>query len=352
MRSVNKEIKNAVVIDLFCGIGGMTHGFVKEGFNVIAGIDNDKSCKYGYEYNNPAKFIHKKIEDVDASRIEELYGDTKNRKILIGCAPCQKFSTLNLGSINEEAFIPLRKFSELIQKVKPEIVSMENVRRLVKQPIFKEFLINLEKCNYWVWYDIIDASCYGVPQKRKRLVLLASRLGPISLCKETHKNRKRTVGSVIKKFSVIGDGEVDPKDRYHRTRKLNALNKKRMKATTMNGGGIKDWDDELKLDCHKKETGRTYKSTVYGRMKWDEPAPTMTTQCIGFGNGRFGHPEQHRAISLREAAAFQTFPIGYKFIDPKDEIKLGEIAKFIGNAVPVRLGQIIARSIKKHLLAV
>jgi DNA (cytosine-5)-methyltransferase 1 len=133
----------------------------------------------------------------------------------------------------------------------------------------------------------------------------------------------------------------------HRARNLSPLNVKRIRATP-EGGSWKDWDDSLVLKCHKKESGQTYKS-VYGRMKWDDVSPTLTTQCTGYGNGRYGHPEQDRAISLREAAILQSFPKHYEFINPKEKFYPTVIEQHIGNAVPVRLSAVIAKSVKKHL---
>jgi DNA (cytosine-5)-methyltransferase 1 len=346
MKTINSNTK---VIDLFCGIGGLSHGFVKEGFDVIAGIDNDKDCRYGYEKNNGATFIDKDIADVSAEEIEELYGDRSATKILIGCAPCQPFSKLNLNDITETQLQPLTKFAQLITQVTPEIVSMENVKGLLKNPIFEDFLEVLDQYGYHYTYEVVDFSDYGVPQKRHRLVLLASRLGDISLIPPTHKTRKRTVRDVIGKLHPIKDGEVSEADPLHRSRQLSPLNKKRIKATPKDGGNSRSWSDDLMLECHKKDTGETYRGSVYGRMRWDQPAPTMTTQCVGIGNGRYGHPEQDRAISLREAALFQTFPKSYRFTNPKEKFVTAKVARFIGNAVPVRAGEVIAKSIKEHL---
>ncbi|MDD3940670.1 MAG: DNA cytosine methyltransferase [Candidatus Pacebacteria bacterium] len=349
--SLTKKIK---IIDLFCGIGGLTNGLVKEGLNVVAGIDNDPACKYGYEYNNKATFISKDILDVSASELEKLFGSQKGIiRVLVGCAPCQPFSRLNQKKITDKQLEPLGKFAQLIEEVKPDIVSMENVSGLAdmkKYPIFKTFINTLEHNGYKYRYEIVDMSDYGVPQNRKRLVLLASRLGDIQLIKRTHKDKKVTVRDVIGNLESIKNGEVSIKDPLHRSRKLSSLNLKRIKATPHNGGNSDSWSDDLILKCHKKKTGKTYSHTVYGRMCWDKPAPTMTTQCIGLGNGRFGHPEQDRAISLREAALFQTFPNDYQFIDPDSQFVVGHVARFIGNAVPVRLGSVIGKSIKKHLI--
>lgn len=349
MSNIKEIIKDDVkVVDLFCGIGGLSYGFKKEGFNVVAGIDNDGSCKYGYETNNDATFIEKPIEDVLSEELSKAYGDCKY-KVLVGCAPCQPYSRLNLKKVTNKQFSPIEKFAQLINDIRPDIVSMENVKELKKYAVFNQFVKNLKKQGYKVDFDVVDTSDYGVPQKRMRLVLLASLLGDIKLIDKTHTNKKRTVKDVISKLPPIKDGKVEKNDPYHRARKLSPLNKKRIKATKHNGGSARDWSEDLVLECHKKASGNTYKGTVYGRMRWDDPAPTMTTQCIGLGNGRYGHPDQDRAISLREAALFQTFPKTYKFVNLKQNFIIGDVAKFIGNAVPVRLGQVIAKSIKKHI---
>lgn len=337
------------VVDLFCGIGGLTHGFVRSGFEVVAGIDNDGACRFGYEKNNGAKFIEKDIIDVSAKEVAELYGDAKIR-VLVGCAPCQPFSGLNQKDITDQQLQPLEKFAQLVEELQPDIVSMENVKGLLKNPIFKTFIKSLDKKGYSYSYQVVDFSDYGVPQNRHRLVLLASKFGDISLISPTHKHKKRTVRDVIESLEPIRDGETSKFDPLHKSRLLSPLNKKRIRATPKDGGNSRSWNKRLMLECHKKDTGETYRGSVYGRMRWDEPAPTMTTQCTGIGNGRFGHPEQDRAISLREAALFQTFPRNYKFYDPKEKFIVSNISRFIGNAVPVRAGEVIAKSIQKHIV--
>ncbi len=347
---MRKKIK---VIDLFCGIGGLTHGFLKEGIDIIAGIDNDSTCKFGYEHNNKTIFIDRDIAEITAKDINKLFGPKRNIvRVLAGCAPCQPFSKLNLKKITKKELQPLEKFAQLIAEIKPDIVSMENVAGLAdvkKYPIFQGFIDTLEDNGYKYKYEVVDVSEYGIPQRRRRLVLLASLFGEIELIERTHKDKKVTVRDVIKNLEPIKDGEVGRNDPIHRARKLSLLNLKRIKATPHDGGSSNSWNKELVLECHKKESGKTYRSTVYGRMRWDEPAPTMTTQCTGLGNGRFGHPEQDRAISLREAALFQTFPSSYKFVGEETPIITNNIARFIGNAVPVKLGSVIGRSIKKHI---
>lgn len=350
MKKNSSKIK---VVDLFCGIGGLTHGLIKEGLDVVAGIDNDPSCKFGYEYNNKAQFIDKDILEVTGEDIDNLFGKTKGTiRVLAGCAPCQPFSKLNLNEITEKQLEPLSKFAQLIEETQPDIVSMENVSNLAvkdKYPAFTSFLNILSKNGYHYKYEVVDVSEFGVPQKRRRLVLLASKFGEIQLIKRTHKNNRVTVRDAIKHLEPIKDGETSKNDPLHRSRKLAPINLKRIKATPHNGGSSTSWSRDLILECHKKESGQTYRNTVYGRMSWDEPSPTMTTQCVGLGNGRYGHPTQNRAISLREAAIFQTFPENYQFLPKSEPIVINKVAKFIGNAVPVRLGSVIGKSIKSHL---
>jgi DNA (cytosine-5)-methyltransferase 1 len=187
-----------------------------------------------------------------------------------------------------------------------------------------------------------------LPQSRKRLVLLASRLGDISLLSPAKLNVKlQTVKDAISKLPPIRAGEIHANDPLHQSATLSKLNNLRIKKSRP-GGTWKDWPKELVAECHKKNSGKTYVG-VYARMEWDKPSPTMTTQFFGFGNGRFGHPEQDRAISLREGAIFQGFPIDYKFIQDGEPISKGKIGKMIGNAVPVKLGEVIGKSIIEHI---
>lgn len=361
MAKKNKfSIKDFSVIDLFCGVGGLTHGFVKEKFKIDAGIDFDKSCKYAFEKNNNATFYHKDITTLTGDELNNKF--TKNkRKILVGCAPCQPFSLYNSRNSNnekikskDEKWKLLYSFSTLIDEVEPEIISMENVPQLVKfdnGQIFNDFVSQLKKKKYYVYWSIVNAQDYGVPQRRKRLVLLASKHGEINLIDKTVKNNKfMTVKDAIGYLPPVEDGVSHPSDMLHRARKLTELNKKRIQASK-EGGFWRDWDESLWLECHKKESGKSFRS-VYGRMKWNDVAPTMTTYCTGLGNGRFGHPEQDRAITLREAALIQSFPKDYDFIDPSLPMSSPTIARQIGNAVPVGLGIAIAKSIKKHILEI
>jgi len=346
-------MENCSVVDLFCGAGALTHGFVLEGFDVIAGIDADESCKHAYEANNSdARFIHKGIEDVTAAEIAALYPE-KHVKVLIGCAPCQPYSSYTKKREDKRKkwkLVP--KFADLICEVKPDIVSMENVPELVdfrEGEIYQTFVDQLKKQGYHIKeYPKVYCPNYGIPQHRTRLVLFASKYGEVEIVPETHSSDEyKTVRQTIKHLEPLEAGQVSEKDPLHRASKLSELNLRRIRASVP-GGTWRDWPKELVTECHTRESGNGYVS-VYGRMKWDEPAPTITTQCYGFGNGRFGHPEQDRAISLREAALLQTFPEDYEFVAPGEPFRIKVVGRLIGNAVPVELGRVIARSIKRHL---
>jgi DNA (cytosine-5)-methyltransferase 1 len=342
--------KNFSAVDLFCGVGGLTHGLIKAGVPVNAGLDNDDSCHYAFETNNRASFIKEDIRDVSVEELNALY-PADDIKILAGCAPCQPFSkhTQKIKNRREdEKWGLLYSFKDLIETVQPEIVSMENVSQITRHDVFSDFVRSLEKHNYKVFWDFVYCPDYGIPQTRTRLVLLASRLGPIGLIPKTHPpSRYRTVRQTIGGLVPLEDGQVSEKDPLHRAPTLSPINKKRM-LQSVPGGTWRDWDEELLSPCHAKTSGKTYCS-VYSRMEWDKPSPTITTQFYGFGTGRFGHPEQDRALSIREGAMLQTFPKSYKFYDRKTPFSYKALGTHIGNAVPVRLGTVIGKSIIKHL---
>lgn len=334
-------------IDLFCGVGGLTHGFVKEGLPVAAGIDLDAACRYPYEQNNNTVFMERDVSQVSADDLVEFFGGAEV-KVLAGCAPCQPFSTYSqrYDLDRNERWGLLYEFSRLAKGARPHVITMENVPSVQKHQVFGDFITELEKSGYHVWYSVVDSSHYGVPQARKRLVLLASLYGPIEMVQRTHE-RPKTVRQAIGRLEPISAGGSSKDDGLHVAATLSELNLRRIRASKP-GGSWRDWPKDLVAQCHREGSGRTYPS-VYGRMEWDKPAPTMTTQCYGFGNGRFGHPEQDRAISLREAALLQGFPKHYKFLEKGSRIEFRTLGRMIGNAVPVGLGQAIAKSIKNHL---
>ncbi len=344
--------RKTACVDLFCGAGGLTHGFMLEGLPVVAGIDLDPACRFPYEANNgQARFLQRDIIEVTIDEIKSLFGDA-DLKILAGCAPCQPFSTYaqRYESDGEEGrWGLLYHFARLAEGVMPDVITMENVPTVEKHKVFHDFKASLEKLGYEVWAEVVDSSRYGVPQMRRRMVLLASRHGSIEMIDATHEKPK-TVKQAIGRLRRLSAGEAAPRDKLHVTSTLSETNLERIKVSRP-GGTWRDWPKHLVAECHRAESGRTYPG-VYGRMEWDKPAPTLTTQCYGFGNGRFGHPEQDRAISLREAAILQSFPRKYAFIPKGGEVSFKVLGRLIGNAVPVDLGRAIARSIDQHLASV
>lgn len=339
------------VVDLFCGVGGLTRGLLNSGLKVKAGFDFDKTCEFAYTTNNKIKFINQDIRETKADDIIKFYNEDDVR-ILVGCAPCQPFSRMRkkLGeeyNQNDDKYKLLLEFARLIKEVLPDIVSMENVPEMEKSLIFQNFLKVLEDNNYFVSYKVVYCPDYGIAQHRRRFVLLASRLGKIKLLAATHDRKSVNVKEFIGGLPRVDAGKICEQDVLHRTANLSEKNLKRIQASKP-GGSWKDWPGELRAECHKKESGNSYTS-VYARMAWDKIGPTITTQFYCYGTGRYGHPEQDRALTLREGALLQTFPQNYEFIDTSKDFCFKDVARHIGNAVPVRLGEIIGVSIIKHM---
>ena len=331
-------------VDVFCGVGGLTHGLAKAGIDVKLGIDIDPACEYPYAANNRSDFLLKSVVELEASDIE--VAPAKSLLLLAGCAPCQPFSTYSQkNGASKSRWKLLREFGRLVKETSPDLITMENVPNLSKQRVFREFVSELRR-DFHVSYEVVDCAEFGVPQQRQRLVLLASKLGPISLVRPKRKCKPRTVKSAIGKLPVLRAGGVCKKDPLHQASELSETNLKRVRASKP-GGSWRDWEDDLVAPCHKRKTGRTY-AGVYGRMEWSKPAPTITTQYFGFGNGRFGHPTQARAISIREGAILQSFPKGYKFVARGKPIHRKTIGRLIGNAVPVKLAEAIGKTLIAH----
>ena len=346
------ETAKIFAVDLFCGAGGLTTGLESAGVSVRLGIDIDPSCAHPIEANTRAKFLQADIAALDHSEVVKSL-DGGDFTLLAGCAPCQPFSTYSrsakhmhgekAGESRSEDWRLVEHFGNIIERVQPDLVTMENVPPLAQQDIFRLFVDRLK--GYWVDWKIVECQKIGLPQKRKRLVLLASKLRPIVF---PHLDLPRkTVKAVVGDLPSIAAGGQDTDDRLHRASRLSETNLKRIRCSTP-GGTWRDWPDNLRSSCHSKKTGATYPS-VYGRMEWNSPAPTITTQCFGYGNGRFGHPEQDRAISLREAAMLQGFPLDYSFLPDDEPVVFAKIGKLIGNAVPVTLGKVIGELIKEHI---
>lgn len=332
------------VVDLFCGVGALSHGLLKSGLKIVAGYDVDARCKYAFETNNSASFFPRDVGKLTATEINWHFSGNMP-SVLAGCAPCQPFSTYKQRYEEDPRWGLVQKFAELAAQVQPDYVTMENVPALVrykKGMVFKNFREILIEAGYEVDWVVAKCEEFGVPQRRRRLVVIASKEGRHSQLNPTH-TAAVTVREAISKLSKLRAGESDPNDPLHMAASLSEINLLRIRASKP-GGTWRDWPRELLAQCHRRAAGKTY-AGVYARMSWEEPAPTMTTQCYGYGNGRFGHPDQDRAISLREAAILQSFPGEYEFLPRSERHSFAEIGRWIGNAVPVKLAEAIGRSI-------
>lgn len=339
-------------VDLFCGAGGLTHGLMEAGIRVEAGIEIDKQAEYAFRTNNPgAEFLRWDVTRKNYTSIEKLFRPGAIR-LLAGCAPCQPFSKLTNGSGTHEAWDLLDNFGRFIRRILPELVTMENVPELEERgsEVYVRFLATLEACGYRVAWTVVHCEDYGVPQSRRRLVLLASRLGKIAIPDGRYRSpsRRKTVRQAIGALRPLASGEMDPNDPLHVASSLSPVNVERIQATPHDGGTRKHWPERLVLACHQRETGKTYGS-IYGRMWWEKPGPTMTTLCTGLGNGRFGHPEQDRAITLREAALLQSFPRTYEFWPREEKLNRKAVGRMIGNAVPPRLAKALGEALLSHV---
>ena len=323
-----KKQKKPKAIDLFCGCGGLTLGMKQAGFEVIGAVDNDHLAVETYKAN------HEDVEVWEEDITTLTIGEVKKRlnlkegelDLLAGCPPCQGFSTmrtLNGGKrIRDGRNKLIEDFQRFVEELLPKAVMMENVPGLRKNKRFKSLCRILRKLGYIVNHDVLNAADYGVPQRRRRLILLAGKGKKIEFAKKT---KKKTVAHAIKDMprqSESGDPLHDYKER--RSEKVKRL----IKRIPKDGGSRKDLGKRYQLKCHKRCDG--FKD-VYGRMAWKKPAPTITSGCTNPSKGRFLHPEKNRAITLREAALLQSFPKDYKF---NVSIGKGKIAELIGNALP------------------
>lgn len=346
MKTMNtKKLK---AIDFFSGAGGLTHGLKAAGIQVVAGIDNDGTCKETFELNNKgAVFIEKDITKYSPSELERELKIRRNDDSMIfaGCAPCQFWSIIRTSKEKSKKTKDLiLDFQRFIEYFRPGFVIVENVPGISskKESPMGRFISTLEGLGYNVAHDVTDMSLYGVPQKRRRFTLLASRVSPISLPKPAGK--KITVRDVIggkNGFPRLAAGTKDKTDFLHTAAHLSSKNFERVRMTPRDGGDRSAWQGKKKyqLDCYASSEKKFY--DTYGRMWWDRPSPTITTKFFSVSNGRFAHPEEDRAISLREGATLQTFPKDYKFVGNS----LASIAKMIGNAVPPEFARAIGRQI-------
>lgn len=338
------DVAKVAAVDIFCGAGGLSYGLQQAGIGIVAGFDIDSRCKYPFEHNIGAGFFEQDVKTVTAEQLNRLWGRDAVR-LLAGCAPCQPFSTHRRGAdaSTHRAWPLLGEFGRLVEETLPEFVTMENVIGLRRSDIFRNFVSILDKNEYVFDYSVCNGADYGLGQVRRRLVLVASRIGPVGVPTGFKGQAPPTVRSVIGKLPPVGHGEVSPRDPMHAARTLTDVNLQRMKASKP-GGTWRDWPVELRAPCHQKASGGTFQS-VYARMEWDKPSPTITTQSFNFGTGRFGHPEQDRALTLREASMLQGFHREYQFVRPGEKVEFAALGRLIGNAVPPPLGKAIGEAL-------
>ena len=330
-------------IDLFCGCGGLTLGLKQAGFSVVGGVECNELAVETYKANHPEVYVwDEDICGLTAQRVKRKLNLRKGElDLLAGCPPCQGFSTmrtLNGGYIIEDDRNDLVfQFMRFVEDLAPKAVMMENVPGLAKDKRFVELCERLEALGYEINHAVLDAADYGVPQRRRRTILLASKGMKIEFAKPTERT---TVASAIKDLPAAGSSGDPLHDLPERRSKKV---KEMISLVPKNGGSRRDLPKKYQLECHKKCDG--FKD-VYGRMAWNKPAPTITSGCTNPSKGRFLHPEENRAITLREAALLQTFPADYYFAATAGK---GANSLLIGNALPPEFIRLQALAVSGNL---
>ncbi len=340
------------VFDFFSGCGGTSAGLRAAGLEVAVGLDCDREAGLTFRRNFPeAIFVERDIRGVRARELDGLVGrDRVHPIVFTACAPCQPFSKQNRQKrADDRRTSLLDELRRFVRRFRPEYLFVENVPGMqrgcdVSEGPLAGFVSFLERAGYSTRHDVVQSARYGVPQFRQRLLLAATRLGPMELPSPTHGSGTAnpaypTVWEAIGSYPPLAAGDEHPFVPNHRACSLSPMNLARIRATP-EGGSRRDWPPGLVLDCHRAYDGH---SDVYGRLRRDRPAAALTTRCVSLSNGRFGHPVQDRALSVREAAAVQTFDDGFVF-----EGSINSMAQQIGNAVPVRLAQVFGRHFLNH----
>lgn len=326
----------------------MTYGLKAAGIDVLAGIDNDASCKATFEKNNKGVvFLERDITKYSPADLErDLKIDKEDdRMVFAGCAPCQFWSIIQTNRKKSERTKNLvLDFQKFIEYFRPGFVVIENVPGISSKQgsPMGTFIEALKSMGYKVACDITDMSLYGVPQKRRRFTLLASRVSSVALPKPAGKEKTvRDVLGAKNGFRKIKAGTRDKTKFLHTSANLSGKNLERLQMTKKDGGDRSNWQNKktYQLTCYDSAEKKFY--DTYGRMWWDKPSPTITTKFFSVSNGRFAHPEENRALSLREGATLQTFPKDYEFIGTSME----SIARMIGNAVPPDFAELIGNQI-------
>ena len=346
---MSKKIK---AVDFFCSGGGMTCGLTQAGINVIAGIDNDPTCKETYEKNNPkSKFILADVFDlkeVDLAQRLDLKKDDDDL-ILIGCSPCQYWSIIQTDKTrSRKSKNLLIEFKRFVDYFNPGYVLVENVPGILAkkdQSGLNNFISDLEAGGYKVHFEVVNMNDYGVPQSRKRFSLIANRVIGRKIFPRKSKGKRPSVADFIGEkngFKKVSVGFKDTTKFNHTVAGLTEKNVLRLRKTPANGGSWLDWANDKDLK-RKSYRGNGFIDN-YGRMSWGKPAPTITTRFLSISNGRFAHPDEDRGISIREGATLQTFRKSYTFYTRNT----ADTTRMIGNAVPPafakKLGRIIIES--------
>ena len=338
-------------VDFFCGGGGMTRGLLDAGVNVIAGLDIDKKCKETYEINNsPSKFIETDIKNLPENYLESELSVNRfdNNMIFIGCSPCQYWSIIRSDKTKSaQTRNLLEDFQRFVDYYRPGYIVIENVPGLASEtkntPLkkFKEFL---KSAGYeYLVEKTVNASLHGVPQTRRRFLMIASRINSVNLPKKL--DNIPTVKEFINDLPPIQAGHKDNSTLNHSVAGLSEKCLQRLYKTPADGGTrlAYEGDPELELPTYRRmrEDGRKGFNDSYSRLRWEKPAATITTKFFSISNGRFAHPEQHRALSMREGARLQTFNDDYIF----KTTSIADTARLIGNAVPPKLARLIGETI-------
>ena len=336
-------------IDLFCGCGGVTAGLKAARFRVIAAVDNDPIACRTYRANHPSvRLMEKDITEIDPRHIRENLLRHGTLDLLVVCAPCQPFSSHQRTVAEDDRVSLMLQAIRFADALQPRLILFENVPG-IEGPLFRtlrdSLMTGLRDQGYHFGTTMqLDAADFGVPQRRVRCIMLASKdhTAP-ELPQSRVDGRQATVRTAIGDLKPLRSGETDPNDELHFARDHRPVALERLRHIPRNGGSRDSLPSELQLQCHKGHKGHP---DVYGRMTWDAVAPTLTTGCTDLTRGRFGHPRDDRAVTLREAARLQTFPDEYRFLGNSKEI-----ATQIGNAVPVRLIEHLAPTLKSLLKA-
>jgi DNA (cytosine-5)-methyltransferase 1 len=336
------EITYLTAIDLFSGCGGLSEGLRQAGFSVIAGVEVNKNAATAFRMNHQDTVLFEDdIRKLSTNKISDLLKGAPLH-LLAGCPPCQGFSALRKlnrkSSVRDERNSLIYEYYRFVKELSPLTIMLENVPGIVDYKLFKEIVRKLKHLGYNINYKVVNVAEYSVPQRRKRLVLVGSKLGSIEIAPGS--TTLVTVKDALAKISINKEDDglhrIYPRHTEHVQKMISLVPK--------NGGSRKDLPEQFKLECHKKNNIGF--NDIYGRLSWDTVSATITGGCLNPSKGRFLHPEEDRCISAREAALLQTFPIDYKF---PTEISKTDLALMIGNALPPEFSRIQAENIFRHI---